>query len=291
MLSYVVFEMEKLVYSLYARTYTTVCTIQRQRLSMLKQWTQNNQAHLAARIIMGQTDVTGRNAGDLLAIMECQPILNYTLTTTESCYASIPITYISEGHAYQRYLVPSTRDVILFDTPISCDRPVVLYLESTQGELFLWNGRDLRRRDVNYTTLQMIEHAINETHLRLIAAHVADTELESENIDLLEGMLTKANDVIMSIVHSTGDITAMDPNTFKHAAIGMAEMISTATQKLFNETINWIRKIITIVISIFLFLGLVYILYLTYSQIQKKKQEAHTTEILSQLTASTTQTT
>ena len=285
LISYVARELEELTYSLYKKTWLNICQLGQQRLMWMKHWLNNPQhAYIEARMLLNTYKITAHLAGELLAINECEVINTYYLAKKDKCYKSIPINFHKFNKTYSRFILPSTRDIIATDAEIDCQKPIKIFWIAQNNDIYMWNGSILIKTDnINYTTVHIIQELVNISHLHLMAARVADREMQEEEFDTLSDLMEVATKTLLTLTHATGaDLVALDTEMLTQAATGTVTMVNTAITSVISilyPFLNWIHKII---ISIIVIVSLIVVVIIIV-RIQKYRKQRQTNEKLTTL--------
>jgi hypothetical protein len=261
LMSFVAFELEELIYQLYKKTWLSICRLTQQRQIWInKMATDPSQAYIAARMLLGVQNIMAHPAGQFMSIYECEVIESYFWEPTKECYKSIPIKYKKYNMEHKLYLIPATKDIVQWDTPVPCTNPIKTFLvtkvtNETSKQVYSWNGSALYQTNVSYTKysiLQMMDAKPNITHMHLVAARLDDAT--DRNFDTLGELSTAATGMLVAISHATNTpLVTLDTDMIENAANITASTIKHSVHTIVDNiypVINWIEYIVTAAIFI-----------------------------------------
>ena len=101
MIAFVLKSLENLSYSLFARTWLSICRLQEQQYIWLKYMISKGDGAIVARMLTNSESVFGIEVGDLLALWSCHEVQSYELnmpTQSDTCFSNL---YIRCKRAYR----------------------------------------------------------------------------------------------------------------------------------------------------------------------------------------------
>ena len=284
LISFVAHELEDLMYTLYRKSWLSICYLTQQRVIYINHLATNpQQAYLAARMLMKTTNIMAHPAGQYLSAYECDKIEEYYLNIIpDKCYKSIPIRYQQHQREFERFILPATNDIILADSEIHCSKPVQMFMKRKSvnhvTELYVWNGSHLMPTTLNNTvTVQLVEQIPNITYLQLMSSRVVDSAVE--NSDILTELTAEATNMMLALAHVTNiDMVTLDSEMLVHAASSTVTAIRTTVGNVISHAypfLTWLYKIFCILTVIVICIIVLFIAFKIWNCMQKRKAEAN----------------
>lgn len=276
MMQYITTRLTDLTYSLFTQNWRSICTLQQQNYMWLKNlMTDRSTAHLAARLLLKSNKVTGYMAGDLLQVQGCVEVTSYFLRPVDKCYYSIPIYYSIDNNSFSGFLIPSTRDIKVYDTDYPCEQIMKEYLTTSTKDYYLWDGHYLYAADVNVTTIDMVKHMPNIDYISLLSSHMFDPH--ADDIDILGDTISASTQAILNILRAAGtDFVTYDPHILQNAASSAVHMVEDTVMSVVqsvNPFFTWIKIIIGISVSVIVFIAIFIIILRIRAMVNENKTD------------------
>jgi hypothetical protein len=250
LMSYILRDLEELTYSLFSKTWQSICHLQEQRYIWLKYLLHKGDAPLVAKMLTNSMAVNGIELGEILAVYACNEIQHYNLSTfsLDRCFTTIPITYTVDKTEHKASLIPATRNLINFITSRNCDMPIKKYIKSIDRQtLYYWNGTTLQHVDnVNYTNIQLVDAMPNHTHLHLLSSLVDDSK-DADMESMVGLMQSSAENIVRLLQMSNGNNILFDPHAITETARQTVDFVAEIAESTLSHLFP-IYKIITYVI-------------------------------------------
>ena len=130
LIAYVAHQLQDMMVELFKKNYLNICRLNQERIIYLHHLaSQPNTAYLASRMLLKTQNVMGHSSGQLITTYQCDTIFNYYQQQTTQCYHTILVIYNMNEKNYTRYLLPSSMDLLPFDSPIPCDKPTNVFIK------------------------------------------------------------------------------------------------------------------------------------------------------------------
>ena len=222
MIAFVLKSLENLSYSLFARTWLSICRLQEQRYIWLKYMISKGDGAIVARMLTNSKSVFGIEVGDLLALWSCHEVQSYELnmpTQSDTCFSNIPVTYTLDAIEHTGIFIPASRSIIAYDSIRSCNTPIKKFVRSIDKQtLYLWNGTHLyHANEINYTQMHLVDALPNVTHLSLLSSLV-DNAADEDTTSITSLIQSSAENVVRLLQTANGDNVIFDPNTISETA-------------------------------------------------------------------------
>jgi hypothetical protein len=268
-----------------------ICKLTQQKLLWLEQLsTDPQQAYMAARILLRTKNVIGFGNGMLMGTYQCDTIDSYYWDSQEACHTAIPIRYNFHGTDQRKYLTQATKDIVSYDTEVSCNKPIRMFLlttgdKSKKRDTYVWNGKQLLWTNQSYITIPMLESIPNISYIHLIASKL-DTSMQ-DNFDITSSLFATAHDFILTIAKMTNtDMVSLDEDLMADAArstiYNVRKMVDTVIDHVY-PFFSWVYKlIIGAIITVIIILILIIVLKIM-NTVKHKHIKKNVHEFLNQL--------